>query len=269
MDICSGALADVVRVLNADFGWVCEPLSDERAVLVSGRRYADSEPVEVHVLVREDLVVLSDGGELVSRLASAGFDLDDPVHQGLWREALWEFRLAFGDGLVQVTASLATAAHAAAKLADGLLGLDTLRLVAMPKVARPKTFADSVEEYLRGMIGEEAVTRSPRVSVSGITVRPTLLVAAKKGPVYVQTAATTSWTQAYEHAFYMFSLMDRAEVPAEQRLVVLGGTEATWTRPRLEVLSEVAYVALWSERRHVDSFLAGQTPGNRLLLADR
>lgn len=265
MDICSGPLAEVLRVLNADFGWSCEPLSDTRAVLASGRRYADSEPVEVHVSLQDDIVALSDGGALVARLESAGFDLDDPVHLATWRESLWEFRLGFDDGVVHVTASLGTASHALVRLADGLLGLDTLRLLAVPKTARAKTFADTVEDYLRTTLGEDAVTRSPHVSISGISVRPTLRVLAKKGPVYIQAAATTSWSQSYEHAFYMFSLLERAEVPLEQRLVLLGGSEATWTRPRLEVLSDVAYVGLFAERERVDAFLSGATPRSRLL----
>lgn len=263
-DLCTGPLADVLRVLNSDFGWVCEPVADSHALILTGRRYADSEPVTVHVFAFQDILVLSDGGETAARLHSAGFDLDDTVNAVVWREALHEFRVAFDGGLVQVSASLRTAAHSAARLADALVGLDTLRLLAAPSSERPRTFADEVEAFLRRIAGDAAVTRSPRVEVEGIAVRPTLQVVAKTGPVYVQATATTAYTQAFEHAFYMFSLLNRADIPKTSRLAVLGGSESTWTRPRLNVLSEVAYVGLWASSPDVEAFLSGQTIENPL-----
>lgn len=266
MDLCVGQLAEPLRQMARDFGWTCLPLQDGRAQLTSGRRYADAEPVQIFVSIQGDIVTLSDGGESVGRLALSGFDLEDEVHEQLWRDALHEFRVGFADGVVQVSTSLDSVAHRATRLADALVGLDTLRLVAFPTRPRKRTFADSVEDYIRHRMGEQSIVRSPVVRIDDISVRPTLRVRAKKGNVFVQAAATTSWNTSFEHAFWTFSLFDRApEIPVSQRLIVLGGTEATWGRPRMRLLAEVAYVGIWADRGPIDDFLDGRYDGDRIL----
>lgn len=268
MDICSEVLATPLRTLNSAYGWSCTPLPDGRALISAGRRYSDAEPVELFVSVSAEVVTLSDGGEAVSRLAMAGFDLEDDVHMAIWRDAIYQYRLGFADGIISLTASVETSAHAALRLADALVGLDALRLVAFPKGGRKTTFAETIEEYLRTTVGQASVQRSPSVTVGEITVRPTLRVRAKTADVYVQAAATTSWNTAFEHAFWTFSLFERTgSISVEQRLIVLGGSEATWGLPRIKMLSEVAYVGLWSERPSIDSFLNGAIPKDRILMA--
>lgn len=266
-NMCSGLLADALQTLNAGHGWRCTPVEGDRAVLSTGRRFADAEPVEIFVSARGDIVTLTDGGEIVSRLAIAGFDMDDEVLEALWRDALHEFRLGFHEGVVSSTTSPETIPFVAQRFADALVGLDTLRLVALPKKARSQTFADTVEDYLRSSVGDAAVRRAPSVTIGEITVRPTLQVLGKTGGIYVQAAATTSWNSAFEHAFWTFSLLDRmGTIPLEHRLIVLGGSESTWGRPRINMLADVAYVGLWSERSRIESFIRGIVPNERVLL---
>jgi hypothetical protein len=270
MDVCDGPLAPVVRALNREFGWACEPLGTARAILSTGRRFTDSEPVEVTVSVDGDIVTVSDGGLMLARLALAGFELDDDLHMGLWRDALYAARLSYDDGLVHLTASLSSTSQAVRRVADGMLGLDALQLVAFPKATRVRTFADDVEDYLRSSVGEEAVTRFPVIDVGDMTVRPTFRVQAKRGPILLQTAATTAFKQAFEHAYVTFSLIERSEqaslIPVERRLIVLGGSELTWGRARISMLADVAFVGLWSERAPIRRFLDGVVPRDRVLV---
>lgn len=97
-------------------------------------------------------------------------------------------------------------------------------------------------------------------------MRPTFRVNATATPVFLQVAASTSTARAYEHAFTQFSLAERGEIPIEQRLVVLGGSVATWSMPRLGVLADVAYVGFWKERTALDGFLRGDLPNERLMI---
>lgn len=267
MDLCEGALAPALRQLNSRYGWTCHPLPDGRALISTGRSFADYEPVDLFVSARGDIVSLSDGGLLSVRLADAGFDVTDEVFHRLWHDVLYDFRLSSEEGAVHLTASPQTAAAAAARLADGLLALDTLRHVGMPRAQKIRSFSDDVEDYLRGAVGDQAVTKRPRLSVEGMTIQPSLRVVTKRAPVFVQAVATTgARAQSLEHAYFVFSMVEKAGVPAPQRLVILGGSEASWPRPRLRAVADVAYVGLLSHRDALGAFLAGQVPSDHLLI---
>lgn len=267
MDLCGRDLAPTMRLLNSRFGWTCHPLPDGRALISTGRFFADYEAVDLVASGTGDIISLSDGGLLSLRLADAGFDITDDVFNRVWQDVIYDFRLSVDDGTVHLTASPQTAAAAAARLADGLLALDTLRHVGMPKIQRIRTFADDVEDFLRDAVGENAVTKRPRIPVGGITVQPSLKVVTKRASVLVQSVATTAaQAQSLEHAYFVFSMVGKAGVPPEDRLVVLGGSEASWPRPRLQALSDVAYVGLLSHREALGSFLSERAPKERLLL---
>ncbi|MGJ9414232.1 DUF1828 domain-containing protein [Aeromicrobium sp. CF4.19] len=267
MNVCEGPLSGVLRVITADLGWECEPLPDGRAIISTGRRYADSEPVEIYMAAHADMFDLSDGGETLSRLHAGGYDAEDAVHQAMWRDLLHEYRVSFSDGVVTSTATVQNAPHVLSRMADALLGLDALRVLAPPVVKRPRTFARAVEDYLREQFSDEAVEANRNVTFDGQTVRPSFTVTAKRGPIYVQAAATTSGHQGYEHAFFTFSMAAQAEVPFEQRLAILGGTRRSWTPSRLTVLAERANVALWEESGgELDAFLSGVKSKSGLLI---
>lgn len=267
MNVCDGPLSGVLRIIATDLGWECEPLPDGRAIVSTGRRYADSEPVEIYVAAHADMFNLSDGGETLSRLQADGFDAEDGVHAAMLRDLLHEYRVAFSDGVVTATAAVQNAPHVLSRMADALLGLDALRVLAPPVVKRPRTFARAVEDYLREQFSDDAVQPNKTVTFDGQMVRPSFTVTAKRGPIYVQAAATTSGLQGYEHAFFTFSMAAQAEVPFEQRLAILGGTRKSWAPSRLSVLAERANVALWEESgRELDAFLSGVKTKSGLLI---
>jgi hypothetical protein len=267
MNVCDGPLGGVLRIIATDLGWECEPLPDGRAIVSTGRRYADSEHVEIHLAAHADIFNLSDGGEMLSRLHAAGFDAEDGVHAAMLRDLLHEYRVAFSDGVVSATASVQNAPHVLSRMADALLGLDALRVLAPPVVKRPRTFARAVEDYLREQFSDDAVQPNQAVTFVGQTVRPSFTVLAKRGPIYIQTAATTSGVQGYEHAFFTFSMAAEENVPMERRLAILGGSLRSWSLPRLTVLAERTNVALWEESRgELDAFLSGVRSRTGLLI---
>lgn len=120
---------------------------------------------------------------------------------------------------------------------------------------------------MRDKFSDDSVTKQPRVPLGDdIVIRPTFRVIAKRGPVHIQAAAATSPIPSYDHAFVTFTMAERAEVPLDQRLVVLGGSLKTWSLPRLRVLSERAHVALWEPRGPLDAFLDGNRTKCTLLI---
>ena len=90
MNVCEGPIAGIFNTVIKDFGWHRFPLPESDAALIStGRRYSDSEPVELFVRPADNQsLLISDGGETLNRLTDAGLDLDDDVHHTIWNEAL-------------------------------------------------------------------------------------------------------------------------------------------------------------------------------------
>lgn len=268
MNVCDGPIATILNAATSNYGWSCFPLPESDAALIStGRRYSDSEPVELFVRPADTKsVVISDGGETLNRLTEAGLDLDDEVHHTIWNEALYDNRLETVDGKVFVHVSNDRAHHVLPRFADALVGLDTLRLFALPPNTRATLLADEVENFLESRFANQ-FTRAPVVKMKhGLTMHPTFRVNTTSHPIYMQVAASTTKTRAYEHAFTQFSLAERGNIPIEQRLVVLGGSAITWTLPKLEVLANVAYVGFWKDKPTLDGFLRGDIPNQRLMV---
>ncbi len=197
----------------------------------------------------------------------AGLDLDDAVHDALWKHALTEYGLSEIGGRVLVQLRLDEVAHGLNRLADALVALDALRLVALPPRTRPRTLAGEVEDYLRQVYSDAKVRTRPTIRLKGgLKVAPGLTVdVPDRGEVLVQPGAATSITQSYDHAFATFSLAARGGVPKPQRLTVLGGSVTTWDASRLRALSEVTYVGFWSYRERLRRFLDGDIPGDPLM----
>lgn len=269
MNLCEGDLADVLSRISSEFGWSCDPVPNREFVMVnSGRRFSDSQPVELRVVqTSSDEIIVSDGGEIWERLTGAGLDLDDRAHRGLWEDAIYDQRLEVHDGRLFVQVPLRRAADALVRFADGLVALDALRLVVLPPLSRPKTLADEVESFLRGHYGSNEIDKNPTVDVGdGLRFRPSLLVHAERD-VYLQATASTGRATAFEHAFTMFTLANNdPSIPVESRLVVLGGSESTWPSAKIRYLAnKTAYVGFWKYRDRVMDFLDGDT-SERLLL---
>lgn len=271
MNLCDSNLAAVLSTITKRDGWRCEALpSDDRALISTGRHRADSEPIRLLArLADSETLLVSDGGDTLSALLDVGFDRADVLHEGLWQEALRTYRLSELDGRVFLQTPLAQAAFHLNRLADALVALDGLRIVALPAVKRSHTLADQVEDYLRSTYGQEAnIKRSPEIRLTGgLTVRPSLQVdTPQRTGVLVQPGSTSSPTQSYDHAYTTFGLAAQGGIPKERRLVVLGGSVGSWNATRLRVLSSLAYVGFYAERKHVRAFLDGETPEDSILL---
>jgi hypothetical protein len=251
------------------YGWACQPLrDDDRVQIHTGRMLADSEPLSLLARVREDSLLVSDGGNTLARLADNGLDRADPVLDALWREALEAYRVQEVDGRVFLQVPLDQAAHGLNRFADAIVALDGLRVATLPARSRPRTLAAEVEEYLRNLYGTRHVQKSPTIPlVGGLTIKPALRVdTPSRSGVLVQTGAATSTTQSYDHAYAMFSLAERGRVPMPQRLVVLGGTVSSWNQARLRALAEVTFVGFWGHLERVREFLDGRPPDDPLML---
>ena len=268
MNPCDEPLATILSTVARDFTWRCRPLGDSTGARVStGRLLADGEPVQLLVRVRAGMLVVSDGGETLSRLQDQGLDRSDPVLDALWVEALRTYRLQETDGRVFIQAPLARAAQALNRFADALVALDALRVAALPARGRRPTLADEVEAYLRSIYDEGRVRRAPTVRLGGgLTIRPALQVDTQdRSGVLVQSGAATSTTQSFDHAYALFGLAARGGVPLPNRLVVLGGAVESWNASRLRALSDVAFVGFWRHRERVHRFLDGDIPDDPLL----
>lgn len=271
MSLCDKELGAVFTTLTEGYGWRCAALPpDDRVLITTGRHRADSEPVRLLARLADDETILvSDGGETLSVLLDVGFDRSDVLHEGLWQEALRTYRLSEVDGRVFIQTPLSQAAFQMNRLADALVALDGLRMVALPPIKRAHTLVDQVEEYLRSAYGNKAnIKRSPEIRLTGgLTLRPALQVDTHHRPgVLVQPGSRSSPTQSYDHAFTTFGIAARGGIPLERRLVVLGGSVESWNANRLGVLSDLAYVGFYAERDHVRRFLDGETPESRILL---
>lgn len=258
-------LTEVLARLTSDSDWRCESLDSDRVLLTTGRSRADSEPVRLFVRLVEDSLLVSDGGEILNRLADFGFSLDDEVLADVWRAALRTYRVEESDGRVFLQIPLAAAAHGLRRMADALVALDALQIIAVPPTPR-RTFVDEVEGFLRS--SNRRVRRGPRINMgSGLTLSPALEVGTERGDVYVQPGAASSATQAFDHAFSLFTLAaSRAHIAPDQRLSVLGGGPSAWSRGRLLALAEVSYVGFFEDRERIDRFLDGDVPRQTLML---
>lgn len=271
MNLCDSNLADVLSTVAERYGWRCEILpSDDRALISTGRHRADSEPIRLLArLADSETLLVSDGGDTLSVLLDVGFDRADVLHEGLWQEALRTYRLSELDGRVFLQSPLAQAAFHLNRLADALVALDGLRITALPPIKRANGLVDQVEEYLRSSYGQKVtIKRSPQVHLpGGLTLRPALQVDTPQRPgVFVQPGSASSPTQSYDHAYTTFGLAAQGGIPKERRLVVLGGSVGSWNATRLRVLSSLAYVGFYAERKHVRAFLDGETPEDSILL---
>jgi hypothetical protein len=265
-------ISTVMADLSTGYGWTCIPVPNRNDILEvsTGRTWHDAEPLVLMVRVDDgSTIVASDGGRTLLRLRDAGFEMDEAVFTTLWNEALRAYRIRQLDDRLFVQADMGMAAEAVARLADAMLAIEGLRVVCIPRQERGRSLADEVEEYLRVRPGITAVHKSPVVSLAqGLTIRPSMTVDTNvRQGVLLQTGATSSRTQAYDHAFTTFGLADRGRVPMEKRLTVLGGRAETWTPGRLRALSEVTFVGFWAHRDLVTQFLtAKRVPDDPILV---
>ncbi|WP_270886265.1 hypothetical protein [Pedococcus sp. 5OH_020] len=265
-------ISSVLAAMASAYRWQCRTVPERPDVVEvsTGRTWFDGEPVRLLARVDESAaIVASDGGQAMLRLRDAGFDVEDPIFTALWEESLRIYGLSELDDRVFVQADLSRGAHALSRLADGLLALDALRVLAVPPQDRGLSLADEVEDYLRSRPQMGLIRKSPPVTLRrGLVIRPSMTVETPSGEeVLVQAGSTSSRTQAFDHAFATFGLAARADIPMAHRLTVLGGKVNSWAPGRVRALGDVSFVGFWEHRDLIVRFLeeAG-TPDDPVLI---
>lgn len=270
MSLCDDQLRPVLAALAERYGWACEPLRNDRRVFVTtGRVTADAEPIRLLVRLDEgDALVMSDGGETLGRLFDEAFSRDDPVFESLWRDALKTYHVLEADDRVYLQAPLLQAAQALNRFADALVALDGLRVVAWPPLARTRTLADEVEDFLADRYSRKAVIRAPRIRLpGGLVITPALRVdTGNREGVLVQPGSAAAQTHSFEHAYTTFTLAERGPIPITNRLVVLGGSVERWNANRLRALADVAFIGFWRHREPMERFLDGEIPDDPVMV---
>ncbi len=267
MTLCEGVLRAVVVAARDQDGWRCTELGDGRAMVDTGRTTADSEPVRLYVSEPlPGMLAISDGGETLARLVDQGFDMEDQVHQMLWEDGLYAYRLTTVENRIYADTSLERAPYTLRRMADGLVALNGMAVAVVPATVRRESLADEVEGFLKSQYTSDRVQRSPNVRLlNGLTIKPALRVITASRPVLVQPGAATSPTQSYDHAHTLFSLAARGGLPMDQRLVVLGGGVESWNAIRIRLLAEVAFVGFWRHRELFFDFLEGTIPDDAVM----
>lgn len=266
MTDCSDLAGPLAQIADT-FRWTCRQEGDV-VRLATGRRRANSDPIVLRVRVDGgDQVVASDGGDTLANLADVGFDLDDSVHAAVWQSTLSDYRLRELDGRVFIQAPVAQAVDQLSRLADALVALDALRVLAIPPRFRPRTLADQVEDYLTQTLPQAEIRRRPTVRLSnGVQIQPSLAVGRTGRPeLFVQPGATTSKTQSFDHAFSTFTMASDTGVRHDRQLTILGGRADNWDLRRLRKLSDVCFVGFFTYMEPVANFLHGDVPDDPLM----
>ena len=265
MTECSTAMSAVLAGERSR--WACHQLSATKAMLVTSHHYADGDTVELIVETVGEEVVVSDGGEILSRLDSIGLNMNARGRVGQsWKRLLAAHAVEHDRGVLLRRSSVTDLADVVQEMADALANIDGLRLLA--PVPRRPPFPERVTTYLEA----EFPIVEPRAELSGTSGSPYRTTAAAgtdERKVYIQTAAgqnAAAQRSAVEHCYTMFSDVN-GHIPTDQKLVVLDDQAPTWRPEAIKLLTAVAYVGTWTARQEWTDFVWGTIPESRLLTA--
>jgi len=117
--------------------WSCRQVSPDTVVLVTSHHYPDGDTVKLIVQTVDDEVIVSDGGEVLARLDSVGVNINARSRIGQsWKRLLAAHAVEHDGGLLLRRASAEHAAALVQEMADAVVSLDGLRLLA-PAPRRP------------------------------------------------------------------------------------------------------------------------------------
>lgn len=266
MTACSTLLSSVLAGERSR--WSCREVSADTLLLITSHHYADGDTVELMVQVAGDEVIVSDGGEVLARLDSAGVNTDPRGRVGQsWKRLVAAHALEDNRGQLVRRAAVEHAADLVQEMADAVANLDGLRLLA--PAPRRLAFPERLTTYLEAEF--PFVEPRPKLTgVSGSSYRVTAAAGSSaEAPVYVQTASgqnTAAQKSAVEHCFTLFADID-GHLPAARKLVVLDDEKAPPWRPEMfRLLASVAYVGTWAARDRWTEFVWGTVPETRLML---
>ena len=266
MTACDETVSAVLDVLGQD--WACRPVGSNVLLLAGSNHYSDGDAVELLVRMGADDAVVSDGGETLNRLQSAGVNLKSGRAQELWTRLTRAHEIQVENDRLIARGSASQLGTLVSLMADAMVNLDGLRLLA-PKHRAPQ-FSEQLVSFLQAEF--EFVEERPKVQGhSGSSYRVTAAAGSHDHPVYIQALGGTTQAarmRSYEHGFMVFSDVNRA-LPPRRKLFVVDESAPTWSLGRLRLLSEVAYVGSWGARERFVDFIGAQSPPeDRLLLDD-
>lgn len=249
--------------------WTCRRVAPDTILLVTSRLFADGDRVELLVQTVGDEVIVSDGGEVLARLDSAGVNVSKSRTRASesWATLISSHALEVTAGELIRRASAVDAASLIYEMTDAVANVDGLRLLA-PAPRRLK-FTETIATYLEAEF-PVVEPKPPLLGRSGSRHRPTVAAGNDDRLVYVQAAAgqsTAARQHAVEHSYTMFSDIN-GHIPVEQKLVVLDDGDASaggWRPEWLKLLSNVAYVGTWTQRDRWTQFVRDGRPTDRVL----
>lgn len=128
MTICDETIAAAITHLSQH--WSCRPLT-ENSVLVTGpSHYTDADPVEMIISANGDEIVVTDGGETIARLELAGVNIDTGRARQMWGALIRAHELEHSEERISLRGSLADAGAIVHAMADAMINIDGLRLLA-------------------------------------------------------------------------------------------------------------------------------------------
>lgn len=267
MATCEEIIASALgEIANA---WACRPLGDGRLLVTTSRQYSDGDHVEMLIRQADGEIVISDGGQTLTRLDAAGVNISSGRAQKAWLSLIQAHQLEVHDGRVLMRGPISEAGVLAESMTNALANLDGLRLMAAP-YSTP-SFPERLVTFLQAefeFVDDRPVLRGQ----SGSTYRLTAAAGDPERPVYIQAVAGANAQirrRAIEHAFFLFFDVD-GTLGARQKLIVLGGeVDADWLAGPILVASRVAYIGSWGSRERFVKFISGQIepPKDRLLLS--
>jgi hypothetical protein len=256
----------VAAVLDSESGeWECQALDDATVQLISPRYYSDGDAIELLVKALEDELILSDGGEALSRLEMVGVNVDAAGRmKDAWQRVLRANQVDCRRGRIVLRGSIADAGMLIRIMLDALAAVDGLR--ALAPVPREMRFSDKLVVFLEAEF-PQVLPHRELIGQSGSRHRVTAEAGTNERIVAVQAVAGNSpqaRRQSVEHAFTIFSDVN-GSMPADRKLIVLSNREADWSANQVRLLSSVAFVGSWDARDRFTQFISGNVPKGRVL----
>lgn len=266
--LCSEILSSVLEQTAA--GWDCRPVGPDQVLITTPHQLSDGDHVEVIVRADGNKITVTDGGEILTRLDTAGVTVKSGRARNVWRSLIRSHEIDDQRGRLILEGTEGDAAWLVERMANAMTNLDGLRLLAPPP--RAPRFTEKVVTFLQAefeFVQEQPVLRGR----SGASFKLTAAAAAgpRARPTYLQAVAGSSIQarqRAVEHSFTMFSDVNGALDP-RQKVTILSDQVQEWRAEHVKLLSTVGYVASWGSRDRVVDFIQGQsTIEGRLLFSE-
>lgn len=266
--LCSEILSSILERTAAD--WDCLPLEDGHLLITTSHQLSDGDHVEVIVQSDGTKVTVTDGGETLTRLDTAGVNVKSGRARNVWRSLVRSHEIDVQRGRLTLEGEESDTAWLIERMANAMTNLDGLRVLAPPPSA-PR-FAEKLVTFLQAEF--EFVQEQPELR--GRSGTPFKLTAAASTepharPTYLYAVAGSSQQtrqRAIEHSYTMFSDINGA-LDQRQKMAVLSDNAQEWREEHIRLLSTVGYVASWESRDRVIDFIRRPSKADSHLLLSR